>query len=72
MGNLAKMAGLALLAAGAVAIYFGYQSSQSVANKVSEAFTGRSTDQTLQYYVGGAVLIALGVGALTAKLERKD
>lgn len=52
--------GLALLVAGLALLYFGWQSSQSVGDQLTEAFTGNFTDQTMWYLIGGAAAVAGG------------
>jgi LPXTG-motif cell wall-anchored protein len=56
--------GVALLAAGIVMLYFGYQASQSVGEQVLESFTGRFTDSTIWYLVFGAAASLAGLGLL--------
>lgn len=59
-----RIAGIALLVIGAVVLLFGFNASDSVADQVSETFTGRFTDKTMWYIIGGAALGAVGL-ALT-------
>lgn len=56
--------GIALLAAGIVLLYFGYQASQSLGEQVLESFTGRFTESTTWYLVFGAVASFGGLGLL--------
>lgn len=59
MGS-SKLAGIVLLVVGIVLLYFGYQSTQSLGNQVTETFTGRFTDETMWYLIGGAAAVAAG------------
>ena len=59
MGNQ-KLIGIVLLVVGVALLYFGYQSSQSVGGKISESLTGRFTDETMWYLIGGAAAAAAG------------
>ena len=59
MGN-SKLIGVFLLVVGAVLLYFGYQSSQSLGGQVTESLTGRFTDETMWYLIGGAAIAAAG------------
>jgi len=59
MGS-SKLIGIVLLVVGVVLLYFGYQSSQAVGNQVTEALTGRFTDETMWYLIGGAAVTAAG------------
>ena len=63
-----QVVGLVLLVVGVIFLYFGWQSSQSVGDQVTEAVTGRFTDATMWYLIGGAAaIVAGGYLALTAK-----
>lgn len=55
-----KLVGLVLLVVGIALLYFGYQSTQSVGDQITEAFTGRFTDETMWYLIGGAAAIVAG------------
>lgn len=59
MGNQ-TMVGVILLVVGLILLYFGWQSSQSLGDQVSEAFTGRFTSETMWFLIGGAAAIAAG------------
>ena len=60
--NPNRIIGVVLLVVGIVLLIIGMNSSHSVADRLSNTFTGRFTDATTWYIVGG---IALGVlGAL--------
>jgi uncharacterized protein DUF3185 len=55
-----RIAGLILLIGGISFLVFGLNASRSVSDSVSHAFTGKFTDQTMWYIVGGAVAILAG------------
>jgi len=55
--------GVVLLAVGALLLFFGWRASGAPIEQVSEALTGRYTDNTMWYLVGGVVGIVAG-GAL--------
>lgn len=59
MGNQ-KIIGLVLFAVGLVLLYFGWQSSESVGDRISETFTGRFTDETMLFLIGGVVGVVAG------------
>ena len=59
MGNQ-KLVGVVLLVVVVALLYFGYQSSQSVGGQISESLTGRFTDETMWYLIGGAAAAAAG------------
>ena len=62
--NMKRGLGLALLVIGAVLVYFGLQSTDSFGEKIVEGVTGRYSDGTMGYLIGGAVSAALGLGLL--------
>ncbi|GGC59032.1 DUF3185 family protein [Marinobacter halophilus] len=59
MGS-SKLVGIVLLVVGIALLYFGYQSTQSVGNQLTETVTGRFTDETMWYLIGGAAATAAG------------
>lgn len=56
-----KVLGIVLLVVGLLLLFFGWQSSQSVGDQLSEAFTGRFTDSTMWFIIFGAAATAAGV-----------
>lgn len=56
-----KVVGIVLLVVGVALLVVGVNSSNSVADQVSETFTGRFTEATTWYIIGG-----IGVGLLGA------
>ncbi len=59
--NSTRIIGVALLAAGIAALVVGMNASHSFADSVSNTFTGRFTQTTTWYIIGG---IAAGVVGL--------
>ncbi|GAB6091192.1 DUF3185 family protein [Spirochaeta dissipatitropha] len=55
-----KILGIVLLVIGTILLYFGYQASQSVGDQLLEAFTGRFSEATIWYLVGGAASLVAG------------
>lgn len=62
--NMQRVIGLALLAAGILLLFLGYQSSQGMDDQLSEAITGEYTDSTLWYWIVGAIAAAAGAAML--------
>ncbi len=61
--SIQRVFGIALLAAGIILLIIGMNSSHSVADQVSNTFTGRFTDHT-QWYIVGGIVAAIAGGAL--------
>ena len=63
-----RMAGIVLLVVGVALFIIGLNSSHSIADRVSDTFTGRFTQSTTWYIVGGPRGGArLGVGQRTVR-----
>ena len=56
-----RMIGIVLLVVGVVLLVIGLNSSESITDQVSETFTGRFTDKTTWYIVGGIAAGLLGL-----------
>ena len=56
--------GAALLAAGAVLLFWGISASDSAASEISEFFRGQPTDRAMWLIVGGVVSAVAGLAAL--------
>lgn len=56
-----KIIGIVLLVIGLILLYFGWQSSQSVGDQITETFTGRFTDSTMWFLIIGAAAAVGGV-----------
>jgi hypothetical protein len=61
--NSQRILGVVLLVVGVIVLLFGLNASDSVTDTVKEGFTGRYTDKTMWYIIGGAGLTVAG-GAL--------
>ena len=60
--NSQRILGLVLLVLGIILLIFGLNASESVTDTVKEGLTGRFTDKTMWYLVGGAVMSVAGAG----------
>ena len=56
-----RIAGIVLLVLGVVLLIVGLNASESVADQVSETFTGRFTRETMWYIIGGIAAAVLGL-----------
>jgi hypothetical protein len=55
-----RIIGLVLLVLGLVLFVFGLNATHSVADSVKEGFTGKYTDSTMWYLLGGIALVIVG------------
>ena len=65
--NQKALLGIALLVGGLILLYFGYNASESITEGVTEAVTGRYSDETMYYLIGGAVASIVGLVMLVRK-----
>lgn len=65
--NQKSVIGIALLVVGVILLVVGFNSTQSLTEEVSEAFTGRFSDETMFYLIGGAVASVIGLVMLLKK-----
>lgn len=59
--NTSKLIGIGLLVLGAVLLYFGFNATQSVGEELSEAFTGKYSQETMLYLIGGGIAAIAGL-----------
>jgi len=59
-----RFIGLACLAIGIMLLIWGHNSQQSVGSQIKETVTGSPVDKAVYFYVGGALLCAVGLGSL--------
>jgi len=60
-GFMQKTIGVICLAGGLVLLVGGHHIAQSFNSQVKNIFTGSPTDRVMYYYLGGAVLCAVGL-----------
>lgn len=65
--NPMRIIGFALIVVGAIVLYFGYNASQSVTEQLTESLTGRFSDDTMLYFLGGAIAIVTGLVFIVRK-----
>ncbi len=56
-----KAIGAVCLGAGIVLLIWGYNVSQAVNSQVKNLFTGSPTDKAMYLYIGGGILVAVGL-----------
>ncbi len=62
-----KMISAALIVAGILLLYFGYQEYQSLSSEVEEFFTGSPDSSAMWMMIGGAAALAAGLAGLFIK-----
>lgn len=67
--NSQGIAGVVLLAVGAVLLIVGINASNSVVDQVSNTFTGRFTQATTWYILGGTAVALFGLVLLLVNLR---
>ena len=55
-----RILGIVILVVGLVLVAFGLNASDSVVDSVKENLTGRYTDKTMWYLIGGGALAVVG------------
>ena len=56
-----RLLGIALLVVGLGLVYFGWQATDAMGEQVHEMVTGRYTDETTWYLIGGAAAAIVGL-----------
>jgi Protein of unknown function (DUF3185) len=59
--NTAKLIGIGLLVLGAILLYFGINAMNAPAEEIGEAFTGKYSNETMMYLIGGDVAAVAGL-----------
>ena len=62
-----RLIGIALLVIGAILLVVGFNATQAPVEELTESFTGRFSDETMVYLIGGAVAAVFGVVMLLRK-----
>lgn len=62
--NPKNVLGFVLLIVGAALLFFGVQSTGAFGEKIVHGVTGRYTDSTMTYLIGGGVCAVLGLALL--------
>ncbi|KZD03848.1 DUF3185 family protein [Oceanibaculum pacificum] len=57
-----RLIGLVLLAVGAILLVFGHNASEAPVDQLSNALTGRYTEDTMWYIILGVVALVAGGG----------
>ena len=65
--NIPKLAGIGLLVLGLVLLYFGFNATESPVEEIGEAVTGKYSDDTMMYLIGGAIAAVAGLFLVVKK-----
>jgi uncharacterized membrane protein len=67
-----RILGIVLLVLGVALLIVGLNASDSVGDQVSEAFTGKYTDSTMWYLIGGAVAGVAGLALMMFGVNKRS
>jgi hypothetical protein len=56
-----RILGIALLVGGGILLWMGFAATETITEDVHKTLTGRFTDPTTRYLVGGGVAAAVGL-----------
>lgn len=59
-----RILGIALLVGGAILLWMGFGATETVTEEVHQTITGRYSDSTTGYLVGGGVAAAVGIALI--------
>lgn len=62
-----KVSGLVCLVVGGLLIYWGYNMSHAVGSQINNLVTGSPGDKPMLLYIGGAILVIVGLGSFVWK-----
>jgi hypothetical protein len=65
--NTGKLIGIGLLVLGLILLYFGFNATNSPAEELGEMFTGKYSNETMTYLIGGGIAVAAGLFLVTKR-----
>ena len=65
--NIYKLIGIGLLVLGGILLYFGINATNSPMEELGESFTGKYSDETMMYLLGGGIAAAAGLFMMLKK-----
>ena len=68
--SISRILGFILIAIGVIVMIMGVSASRSIADSLSTTFTGRLTEGTLWYFIGGAAAALIGALLAFGKIGR--
>jgi hypothetical protein len=67
MNAMKRSISIAILIAGVLLLYFGYQEYNSLGSELDQAFGGAGSTESILMLIGGAIAIVLGGSGLLKK-----
>ena len=65
-----RILGVGLLVVGVIQLFMGWNASESLTEDVHETLTGRFTDETTRYLIGGGLAAVVGLVLLMFGVRR--
>ncbi|WP_018865163.1 MULTISPECIES: DUF3185 family protein [Thioalkalivibrio] len=56
-----RILGIALLVGGVILLVMGYNATEGLGEELHETLTGRYTDETRMYFIGGGIMAVVGL-----------
>lgn len=69
--NPLRLVGLVSLAVGVLLLFFAWRTSNAPVNQMAEALTGRYTDNTMLYLIGGLIGVVAGLALLYRGVSKR-
>jgi len=66
-----KIIGIAFIVIGVFLLVWGRRIADSFGSQVQQVFTGAPTDRAMYLYIGGIVLVILGIAQIFWPVKRK-
>jgi uncharacterized membrane protein len=66
-----KITGIVFIAIGVFLLIWGRNIADSIGSQVKQVFTGAPTDRAMYFYIGGIVLVILGIAQMFWPVKRK-
>lgn len=68
--TIERIIGLVMMVVGIVLLVFGINATDKFGEQVLDQFTGRYSNETMWYIIGGIALIVAGLGLIVRRMFR--